>query len=211
MERMNTFVRSLSDILTGANYDRTAELLGFGRSFYRTAADLIPTNPYSRILELGCGTASLTLAIADKHGGKGWFHGMDLRPWKLSFAQLKAREARVSFEPYRRSMRTLPFESASMDMVVAGPSFHQASPALRRRALNETGRVLKPKGVFALIDWSKPRFGLMALILFPLLMFKTSGDHWNNTYPMLCRDENLLLIMDTYVNSVIRCQVFRKA
>jgi len=208
---MNTSDRALSDIFfAGSNYDRTAQLLGFGRSFYRTVADLIPTDPHSRILELGCGTASLSLAIADKQGGKGRFHGVDLSTRNLAFAELKARKAGISFDTYCCSMKTLPFESASMDAVVAGPSFHEASPSLRRRVLHETGRVLKPKGVFALVDWSKPKFGLLPLILFPLLMFKTSGDHWNNTYPMLCRNENLLLIIDIYVNSLIRCQVFRK-
>ena len=211
MERLDRSVGTISDVFfTGVNCDRMGELLGFDRSFYRTIANLIPTEPSGSILELGCGTASLTLAIADKQGGKGRYHGMDLSTRKLAFAAQKAREARISFDTRSCSMETLSFESASMDVVVAGLSFHRASPSLRRRALHETARVLKPKGIFALVGWSKPRFGLLAMIFFPLLMFKTSGDHWNNTYPTLCRDENLLLITDTYINSLIRCQVFRK-
>jgi demethylmenaquinone methyltransferase/2-methoxy-6-polyprenyl-1,4-benzoquinol methylase len=107
-------------------------------------------------------------------------------------------------------MEVFPFEPASMDVVAAALSFHRASPGLRRRIIHETARVLKPKGVFVLVDWSKPRIGPAAVILLPLLMFKTSGDHWNNTYPMLCRNEHLLQITDAYLNSLIRCQIFRK-
>ena len=211
MERMKRSAGTIFGFFfTGANYDRVSRLLGLGRSFYRSIALLIPTRPSDSILEPGCGTASLTLAIADRHSGKGRYHVTDFSTRNLAFAAQKARKARIAVDTRCCSMGTLPFESASMDVVAAGLSFHRASPGLRRKVIHEAARVLKPKGVFALVDWSKPRFGLRAMIFFPLLMFKTSGDHWNNSYPMLCRNEHLLQITDTYINSLIRCQIFRK-
>lgn len=91
-------------------------------------------------------------------------------------------------------------------------AFHEVPAAARSGAIREAAQVLKPDGIFVLVDWSKPRFGLMD-ISWPLFLRLGSDtkDNRKNTYPALCRMHDLMLIKDRYLNSLVRCQVFCKA
>ena len=61
-------------IFSGANYDRITSL--FGSAFYRRAAMVILLKPGMHVLDLGCGTASFGLAIAEMIGTGGEVHGV---------------------------------------------------------------------------------------------------------------------------------------
>jgi ubiquinone/menaquinone biosynthesis C-methylase UbiE len=196
---------------SGANYDWLASLIGFGPALYRQAARAIPLRSGMRVLDLGCGTASFGLVIAERIGDGSQIHALDLSQDQLSHARRKANQLEVPFEFHQGSMDELPFEPATFDAVVSSMALHEVPPAVRRGAIRETARVLKPEGIFALVDWSKPRFGLMTIFWLPFLLFDSSRDNWDNIYPALCREQNLLLTTDVYLNSLVRCQVFRKA
>ena len=197
--------------LSGKSYDRFTDLFGLGPKLYCRAAMALPLRPGMHVLELGCGTALFGLAIAERIGPTSRIHGIDLSQNQITYAKRKTSQSNTTFAFHRCSMDEVPFEDATFDMVVSSMAFHEVPSDVRRGAIREAARVLKPAGLFALMDWSKPRFGLMTILWLPFVYFvEYSEDNWNNTYPALCREQSLALLTDVYLTSLIRCQLFRK-
>jgi ubiquinone/menaquinone biosynthesis C-methylase UbiE len=103
-----------------------------------------------RGLDVGCGTGRL---LAFLHGA--WpgmkFTGLDLSPPYLAAARrLIGRTARVKL--VEGAAETLPFDDASLDLVVSSFLLHELPPDIRTRALAEMARVAKPDGLIVLVD-----------------------------------------------------------
>ena len=197
--------------LGGTLYDRLAALTGFGPALYRRAAREIPIQQDMAVLDLGCGTASFALAIAQRIGAGGEIHCLDLSQRQLDCARRKAQSAQTDLTFHLGSMDDLPFENHTFDVVASSLVLHAVSPQVRRDALCEITRVLKPGGTFVLVDLSKPRLGWVAMLWLPSLLLSPDKENRDNVYPALCRDQGLTLQQDIYLNSLVRCQVFRKA
>ena len=73
--------------ISGAVYDWVARFTGYGSEFYRRAAMSIPVRPGMTLLDLGCGTASLSLALADRMNGRGRIVGIDTSARQLERAK----------------------------------------------------------------------------------------------------------------------------
>jgi demethylmenaquinone methyltransferase/2-methoxy-6-polyprenyl-1,4-benzoquinol methylase len=50
----------------------------------------------------------------------------------------------------------MPFPDAQLDLVHTSVAMHEMKPSVLRQILKEVYRVLKPGGVFALVDFHKP-------------------------------------------------------
>lgn len=202
-------------LFTGANYDRLAYMSGFGAALYRKAAKQIPLQPGMRVLDLACGTGMFGRAVAERILPGGKVYGVDISHKQIEYAKKKVSKSRIPFEFHPYSMDDLLFKDNSFDAVVCSMTFHEVPSRVRRDTIKEVARVLKQSGLFALVDLSKPRIGRMgvagALWYVSHPFDPAAEDHWKNTYPSLCRQHNLLQISDEYLNSTIRCQVFRKA
>lgn len=202
-----------SGFFSGATYDHFTGLVNVSRFFIR-ALHNIPLKPGMHVLDLGCGTGSFDSMIAQHIGTTGSINGVDLSATQLARAREKMHHASVPCTFHKASIDELPFEDSSFDAVVSSFVFHHVPPNVRREAIRETARVLKPGGFFALVDMSTPRFGIMGImgIAWFASHWLTSNvdDHWYNTYPDLCRANNLYPDNDVYLNSIIRCQVFCK-
>lgn len=198
-------------IAAGANYDRFASLSGFGPSLYRRAAAELPLWRGMRVLDLGCGTALFGIAVAELIEDGLEIHGVDLSEKQLEHGRRKTRDSSSRFYFRRCSMHELPYDDCAFDAAITSLALHAVPPEVRQGAIRETGRVLKPGGIFGLVDWSKPHFGLWGALWLPMLLRERKGDNWLNTYPRLCLEVSLQLERDVYLNSLVRCQVFRKA
>ena len=87
----------------------------------------------SRVFEIGCGTGSLALRLAE-HAGE--LHGVDVSGEMVRIARDKARDADVSnLHFHRGTLETVDFEPASFDVVMAWSLLHlvpDRAAALRR-------------------------------------------------------------------------------
>ena len=197
-------------IAGGAGYKFGAAIMGFTEKFYnRAVGENIPSQPFIA-LDLGCGPGAMSYALANKAHPKSTIIGIDISNDQLNYARAHSGNLTCKPQFINCSMDELKFPDNHFDIVMTSMALHETPPEVRRRAIKETARVLKPDGRFILVDWSKPKFGLFGILWYPFLLTKSGRDNWNNKYITLCEKEGLLPEEDKYLNSVYRRQVFRK-
>lgn len=122
----------------------------------KLAAGLVEfgVRPNEHILDVGCGTGNLTLALLKSLSPPGRVSAVDISPMMIETAKSKVKDPRVEFLVADVSL--LPFENASFNRVFCfsvWPHFDDGAAAAR-----EVRRVLKPGGllhVWHLIPRSK--------------------------------------------------------
>lgn len=139
-----------------SRYDAGLRLLSRGRlerAYDRLAACF---REGQRVLDLGCGTGSLTLRAAVR-GAR--VTGIDLDPGMLRLAREKAALAGLAagVEFREQGVAELDGEAAeSYDVVVSGLCLSELSEAELGQALREVKRILKPGGLFCVADEARP-------------------------------------------------------
>jgi ubiquinone/menaquinone biosynthesis C-methylase UbiE len=104
-----------------------------------------------RILDLGCGTGAMALAIARASPGVTVI-GVDGDPDVLERAHEKAQAEGITLELHQALADRLPVPDASVDCVVSTLVFHHLAPSMKRAALAEARRVLVPGGRLLICD-----------------------------------------------------------
>ncbi|MBN1969091.1 MAG: class I SAM-dependent methyltransferase [Candidatus Delongbacteria bacterium] len=195
----------------GRNYERFAKFFGMNRKFFQNCVGDISLSKGMNALDLGCGTGFLTYELAVKSDNNSAIIGVDISDDQLNFARSKVDFFPCNIDFIKCSMDSLDFPDEIFDVVISSMAFHETPPSVRRKAISEVTRVLKNGGKFILIDWSKPKFGIMSLVWLPFIIFGESNkDNWQNSYWKLCSDNNMRKIEDYYINSLVRRQVFEK-
>lgn len=208
---MNEKGNAFEGIAGGRNYKRLAKIFGMGESFYRRAVGDLALPRAARVLDLGCGPGALSLALAEKAGMQTVITGIDISHDQLQYAESRKDHYSCKLMFQYMSMDELQFPDGHFDLVMTSMALHETPPPVRRAAIAETGRVLKAGGRFLLVDWSKPRFGIKALVWFPMVCFgENNKDNWNNAYAGLCAEQGMQLLEDHYLDSMSRRQLFGK-
>ena len=109
-----------------------------------------------RVLDLGCGTGTLTLMIKEAFPDSDVV-GFDGDPEVLEIARRKAREAGVSIKWDEGMAYQLPYPNSSFDRVLSSMVFHHLATQDKESALTEIYRVLKPGGELHLVDFGEPK------------------------------------------------------
>lgn len=135
--------------------------------------------PGHRVLDLGCGTATLTIMLKQACPG-ATIVGLDADPQVLRIGGQKAADAGVDLELYQGLANAPPFEAASFDRVVSSLVFHHLSPADKRAAFEKSRGLLVPGGELHLADWGEAQNRVMraAFLAIQLLDgFETTTDN----------------------------------
>ncbi len=116
-------------------------------------------NKGHRVLDLGCGTATLTIQLKQAQP-EAEIVGIDIDPEMLAVGLAKVQKAGVSIALEAGSVFQLPYPANSFDRVLSSLVMHHLTTENRHRALAEAFRVLKPGGELHIADYGKPhRFG----------------------------------------------------
>ena len=113
-----------------------------------------------QVLDLGCGTGSLTLRIKDAVPGAAVM-GLDPDPVVLALAKDKAQRAGLEVSFDRGDAASTPYPDGTFDRVASSLVFHHLDPRLKRLAAAEAYRVLRVGGELHVADWGKPQNALM--------------------------------------------------
>ena len=139
------------------------------------------------VLDLGCGTGTLTLMLALNTPG-AHIVGVDADPDALERARTKAKEAGATLELIEARAGSLPFDDASFDRVVSSLVFHHLTHDGKCAALAEARRVLRAGGELHIADWGQPHDLVMRAAFLPVQLldgFETTSDNLRGALPAL--------------------------
>jgi ubiquinone/menaquinone biosynthesis C-methylase UbiE len=127
----------------------TAISVGGEARLRRLALQNLDIQPQTQILDLCCGNGPVTQVLV-QHSQH--VTGLDASPWAIARAQSNVPQA-TFVEGFAEAM---PFADASFDVVHTSMALHEMEPDQRSQILQEIYRVLKPDGIFTLIDFHSP-------------------------------------------------------
>ena len=142
-----------------------------------------------RVLDLGCGTGTLTIAIA-KALPDAAVSGLDADAEALAIAAHKGRRAGVRLGLHQGFSTGMPFGNAQFDCIVSSLFFHHLTREAKIATLREARRVLAPKGSLHIADWGKPSNSLMRALFFAVQLldgFESTRDSVSGALPELLR------------------------
>ncbi len=115
-----------------------------------------------RVLDLGCGTATLTILIKKTHP-EAEVVGLDADSKILEIAKSKVAETGLDITLDHGTAFKLPYPDSSFGCVVSSMVFHHLTRENKVRSLREVFRVLKSGGELHVADLGKPQNALMQL------------------------------------------------
>jgi ubiquinone/menaquinone biosynthesis C-methylase UbiE len=130
--------------------------LGRERTLRETTVSLAQVKPGDCVLEVGCGTGTLTLAAKRQAGSSGTAFGIDLLPGMIELSQRKAAQANADITFQVGSIDDIPFSADQFDVVLCSFMIFHMSDVVRRKGMAEIYRVLKPQGRLLVLDLALP-------------------------------------------------------
>ena len=143
-------------------YDLMTRLMGADQA-RRGLLDQAQIRPGHRILDIGCGTGSLSIQVKRLHPGTDVV-GLDPDPKALARASRKAARATVSIQFDQGFGDELPYPDGSFDRVLSSLMFHHVRTDEKVKTLRAVRRVLKPGGEFHMLDFEGPEKGAHGIL-----------------------------------------------
>lgn len=135
-------------------YDPLTRLLGVDKT-RRTLVEQAGLRAGHRVLDLGCGTGTLSIRIKREHPDVE-VAAIDPDPRALARAGRKAARAGVAIRFDRGFADALPYGDASFDRVFSSMMLHHVDADQKPGTVREIHRVLKPGGRLELLDFAAP-------------------------------------------------------
>lgn len=130
--------------------------LGRERALREMTVKLAQVKPGDCVLEVGCGTGTLTLAAQRQAGPSGKVYGIDVIPGMIELSRQKAEQAHVDIAFQLGSIDDIPFPANQFDVVLCSFMIFHMSEMVRRKGITEIYRVLKPQGRLLVLDLALP-------------------------------------------------------
>jgi len=127
------------------------------RRTHRAIVDLAGLSAGERVLDVGCGTGSLTVALKTSVGPTGSVHGLDASPEMIDVARRKAAKAGAHVDFQVGLAEAIPFPNGTFDLVVSQLAIHHLPEDLKPSAFGEMCRVLKSDGRCLIVDFEPPK------------------------------------------------------
>ena len=137
-----------------ASYDSYMSEVTFGKeqALRETTVNLAQVKPGDVVLEVGCGTGTLTLEAKRKAGPTGKVFGIDVIPGMIELSQRKAEQTHQDITFQLGSIDDIPFPANYFDVVLCSFMIFHMSETTRRQGIAEVYRVLKPMGRLLVLD-----------------------------------------------------------
>ncbi|MFQ5641366.1 MAG: class I SAM-dependent methyltransferase [bacterium] len=167
--------------------------------FKRALIDQANITSGHRVLDLGCGTATLTLLIEQLHP-QAEVVGLDGDDKVLTIARNKIGKAGSDIALKKGLAHRMDFADHSFNRVLSSLVFHHLTPEHKRRAAAEIYRILKPGGELHVADWGKAQNALMRCAFFMVQLldgFATTTENVRGKLPQIFRDARFEFVRET--------------
>jgi ubiquinone/menaquinone biosynthesis C-methylase UbiE len=125
---------------------------------------LAQIDPGNSVLEVGCGTGTLTLAAKRQAGPAAKVFGIDVIPGMIETSQHKAAQAQEDIIFQLGSIDNIPFSESQFDVALCSFMIFHMSETTMRKGITEIHRVLKPQGRLLVLDLALPTKPLQRFI-----------------------------------------------
>ena len=136
--------------------------------------------PNMKILDLGCGTGTLTLMLK-REQPEAEVTGLDGDPQVLDIARKKSRDIDIQWDEGLASL--LPYPDSVFDRVVTSLVIHHLSTDDKLRAFKEVYRVLKPQGELYVLDFGAPHSPLTRFMTTYMHRLEEVADNFDGLIP----------------------------
>jgi ubiquinone/menaquinone biosynthesis C-methylase UbiE len=130
--------------------------LGREHAMREITVGLAGVKPGDSVLEIGCGTGTLSLTAKQKAGSSGKVFGIDIIPGMIEASQRKAAQAKIDITFQLGSINDIPFSENQFDVVMCSFMIFHVSDGVRRKGFTEIHRVLKPNGRLLIVESALP-------------------------------------------------------
>jgi len=163
-------------------YDLVSGILSLGRgdAICRTTVEVADVRPGERVVDAGCGTGTLALALKENAGRQCEVTGIDASPEMIGVAGKKARRANADIAFQVEAIEALSFPDESFDLVTSTMMLHHLPEDVERAGLVEVYRVLKPGGRLLAVDFDSESGSILGHLLSVL-----GHKHGDSSYPAL--------------------------
>jgi demethylmenaquinone methyltransferase/2-methoxy-6-polyprenyl-1,4-benzoquinol methylase len=151
--------------------------LGGENRFRKNCVDFAGPDNGEKILDVCCGTGSLTYMISQRVGSGGQVIGVDLCKPVLEVTRTGKRYLPVAF--LRANAEHLPFAPSSFDKCFLSMGLHHMPEQARQQTLREIYRVLKSTGKLFVVEYYLPDGVLSRLIARVLARIDTSKEAYS--------------------------------
>lgn len=175
-------------------YDPLLKWIMREETFKRRLTSQTNIQPGMTVLDLGCGTGTLTLMIKRAHPN-AHVTGLDGDPQVLDIARDKSRGVNIQWDEGLAS--SLPYPDSVFDRVVTSLVIHHLVTDDKRLAFKEVYRVLKPHGELHLVDFGPPHSSLTRLIRKFMRGFEEADDNLDGLIPRFIKEAGFGSVNET--------------
>lgn len=180
MNQSKRFIPALSFRWLTPLYD---PLLKWGMreaTFKRKLIQRANIQPHMKVLDLGCGTGTLTLMLKQAHPEAN-VTGLDGDSQVLDIARQKSRGIDIQWDEGLAS--SLPYPDSVFDRVVTSLVVHHLTTDDKRRAFKEMYRVLQPEGQLLVLDFGAPHSSFASFMTSYMRKLEEVADNFDGLIP----------------------------
>ncbi|MEH6594194.1 MAG: class I SAM-dependent methyltransferase [Colwellia polaris] len=194
----NTYIPPLRFHWLTSFYDSLVAITTREAFFKKLIVDKVANVKGNNLLDVGCGTGTLTKLIAEKLP-KHTVIGLDADQTALDISQKKVigKDLNISFR--QGFGQKMPFDENSFDIVVSSLFFHHLNSSAKLATLTEIRRVLKPDGTLIIADWGKPTSIFQRILFFVVQLldgFETTKDNVDGVIPSVVVESGFTHVSD---------------
>ena len=168
--------------------------------FKRLLVEQAALRPGHRVLDVGCGTATLTILLKQACA-EAEVTGLDGDATVLDVARTKVKAAGLDVALMQGLASEASFSTASFDRVVSSLVFHHLTTEEKRRTLKRVRELLKPGGEVHIADWGKAQSPAMRVAFLAIQLldgFATTTDNVRGFLPTFMTDAGFRAVEETH-------------
>ncbi len=161
-------------------YDPLLKWIMREETFKRKLVQRANIQPNMKVLDLGCGTGTLTVMLKQAHPDAN-ITGMDGDSEVLNIARKKSKAMGIQWDEGLAS--SIPYPDSAFDRVVTSLVIHHLVTDDKRRAFKEIFRVLKPRGELYILDFGAPHSPLTRFMTKYMRRLEETADNFDGLIP----------------------------